>query len=378
MKELSERERVKVSKLMSYILRHAPDKFELPIDEYGFAPLSKLVKAVSSVYDWVTEKHVMEVVERCEKGRFEIKDDKIRATYGHTIRIEKTPPEVEPPDILYHGTSPASLKSIMREGLKPMKRQYVHLSETREDAFQVGKRKAHSPVILRINAKEAYKEGIKFFREGKVYLTKSVPPKYILPEDKEAIREKIWHVLEEEDIADFPRPCFGRIPNFRGSREASERIKEIPEFEDAKRVFTAPDFVLKRIREIVLEEGKTLIVALPHMQDFLEINERERIKEATSIKGFKKFGKPISKGKIDIFVQGSVAVDKSGNRIGKGRGYGDREWDWLCKQNLISPHTKVVTLVHPEQIVEDISFLMSEHDKKVDYIITPSSVIKTF
>ncbi len=193
--------------------------------------------------------------------------------------------------------------------------------------------------------------------------------------NKQRIREGIWKLLEEKDLVDFPRPCFGRIPNFRGSRSASEKIREIPEFKSSQCVFSAPDFVLKRIREIVLEENKLLAVALPHIKDFLQIDEREKISEATSIKGFRKFGKPL-KAKIDLFIQGSVAVDRSGNRVGKGKGYGDREFDILLEKNLLEPDTKVVTLVSDLQIVDDFSKLVSPMDKKVDYIITPTKIIK--
>jgi len=193
---------------------------------------------------------------------------------------------------------------------------------------------------------------------------------------KQEIRRKIWQTLEDENIADFPRPCFGRIPNFVGSKEASEKIKEIPEFKKAKCVFCAPDFVLKRIREIVLEEGKTLAVALPHMTGFVEITEKKKIKEATSIGGFKKYGKPLQT-KIDLFVQGSVAVDKFGNRLGKGTGYGDKEWHYLYEKGLISPNVKIVTIVHDKQILDDFSYLAEPTDRKVNYIITPSRIIKT-
>ncbi len=30
---------------------------------------------------------------------------------------------------------------------------------------------------------------------------------------KDDIRQRLWERLERENIADFPRPCFGRIPN---------------------------------------------------------------------------------------------------------------------------------------------------------------------
>lgn len=196
------------------------------------------------------------------------------------------------------------------------------------------------------------------------------------PQDtKEAIRQRIWSLLEAKDIASFPRPCSGRIPNFVRSGEASERIKETPEFKRAKCVFSAPDYVLKRVREIVLEEGKVLAVALPHMVGFLEIRERRSIDKATTIKGFKRYGEPL-KTKVALFVQGSVAVDRHGDRLGKGAGYGDQEWDWLIKHDLMSPDTKVVTIVHDEQVLDDFSHLMKPTDKMVNYILTPTRIIE--
>jgi len=192
---------------------------------------------------------------------------------------------------------------------------------------------------------------------------------------KELIRQKTWRFLEEKNIAAFPRPCFNRIPNFVGSWTASERIKQIPEFNSSRCVFCAPDFVLKRVREIVLESNKILTVALPHMVDFLEISERRYIKRATSIKGFREYGLPL-KTKVELFVQGSVAVDRKGNRLGKGRGYGDREWFHLLDKSLIGPEVKVITIVHDEQVWEDFSKLATETDKKVDYILTPTTIIK--
>lgn len=194
-------------------------------------------------------------------------------------------------------------------------------------------------------------------------------------ESKEKIRNMIWHLMEEKKITDFPLPCYGRIPNFVGSSIACKRVKELPEFQTAKCVFCAPDYVLKSLREIVLKEGKILAVALPHMKGFLQIQERRNIKEATSIKGFSKYG-TFLKTKVDLFVQGSVAVDKKGNRLGKGKGYGDKEWEWLENHNLIDSKAKVVTVVHDIQILDDFTHLMTKKDKQVNYILTPTQIVK--
>lgn len=193
--------------------------------------------------------------------------------------------------------------------------------------------------------------------------------------DKHEIRRKVWVSLEEKNVVDFPRPCFGRIPNFKGARHTSEKIRYLQEFKKARCVFCAPDAVLKRIREIVLEEKKVLAVALPHMRDIVEIRERRNIHAATTIKGFKKYGAPLVT-MVDLFVQGSVAVDRHGNRLGKGKGYGDREYSVLNERGLLAENVKVVTIVHNLQMTADLSALMGAWDIKVDYIVTNKEIVE--
>ncbi len=180
---------------------------------------------------------------------------------------------------------------------------------------------------------------------------------------------------------DFPRPCYGRIPNFKGSQKVGERIRDLDEFTAAKCVFCAPDAVLKGVRETVLREGKVLAVALPRIEALLEIGgdrvyPHAEISRATTIRGFKKYGRPLETV-VDLFVQGSVAVDRSGNRLGKGRGYGDREYQILKDMGLLREGTRVLTVVHELQIVEDLAKLMKESDVRVDYVLTESGIMKT-
>lgn len=192
---------------------------------------------------------------------------------------------------------------------------------------------------------------------------------------KQQLREYVWDMLEKNGISAFPKPCYGRIPNFVGADKACLRLNSLLEFKQARCVFCAPDFVLKPVRELVLKERKILVVALPHMKDFVEISEFNFIEEAVSIGGFKIYGKPL-KSKIDLFIEGSVAVDLKGNRIGKGTGYGDREWEYLLKRGFVSEGVKVVTIVHSSQVFEDFSYLVEKTDKKVDYIVTEKQIIK--
>ncbi|KAA3664026.1 MAG: hypothetical protein DWQ04_07840 [Chloroflexi bacterium] len=114
------------------------------------------------------------------KKRYEMENGRIRALYGHSTnsKIHKT--SAVPPPILYHGTSPKTAELILQEGLKPMRRQYVHLSVDVETAVEVGRRKSDKPVILQVNARDAHKAGLSFY-EGHdlVWLADAIPPNFI-------------------------------------------------------------------------------------------------------------------------------------------------------------------------------------------------------
>jgi len=173
---------VQLSRFMALILRHRPDEFGVHLDAEGYAHIDELVLAMQSSPQWsrVTREDILEVIRQQEKPRFEIQQDRVRALYGHSLpqRIEYR--EIEPPEYLYHGTSPASLDRIRVEGLLPMERQYVHLSGTAEDAYQVGRRRSRHPVILRIRAREARHVGIPFYQaEARIYLARKVPRQFI-------------------------------------------------------------------------------------------------------------------------------------------------------------------------------------------------------
>jgi len=171
--------RIKVSKFLSGLLRHYPEKFRLNLDKNGFADLRKVLNILKERYG-IDEISLRALVHLDKKGRFEIVNDKIRAKYGHTVPVNHRWSESgEIPPLLYHGTSPKNLESILRHGLLPMKRREVHLSETVEDAIEVGKRYSEKPVILMINAKDMIKDGYEIRKKGRVYTTDFVLPKYI-------------------------------------------------------------------------------------------------------------------------------------------------------------------------------------------------------
>lgn len=172
-----------ISRTISYILRHHPEEYNLELDEHGYVNIDLLLKAISNKNNHMrplTRDDLNHIIETADQERWEIKDNKIRAYCGHSLKQEIKHEEEEPPKYLYHGTGHSSINTILKEGLLPMQRQYVHLSEDKDLATIVGKRKDKHPVILIIDSKKAYQEGIKFYHEkNNIWLTKKIPNEYI-------------------------------------------------------------------------------------------------------------------------------------------------------------------------------------------------------
>ena len=162
---------------MSYLLRHNPEN--LKMDERGFVSLDELFQKVRERFH-VDKELIFDIVEKSERKRFEIVDGKIRALYGHSVPVRLGLREDKDVKVLYHGTTREAASRILREGLKRMKRRWVHLSPTIEIATRVGLRRTNKPVILEIDAEKARRKGIKFYKAtDKVYLTEYVSPEYI-------------------------------------------------------------------------------------------------------------------------------------------------------------------------------------------------------
>lgn len=174
---------IKLSKNISYALRHAPWEYELEMDREGFVLVDQLLQAINETGNYdrpITINDIGHIMEISDKKRLEIKGDKIRALYGHSIPMHISKEEITPPEVLYHGTTHKALELILKDGLKPMSRQYVHLSFDTDMATLVGKRRDHSPVILKIDAAQASRDGIKFYEgNDKVVLADYVPAQYI-------------------------------------------------------------------------------------------------------------------------------------------------------------------------------------------------------
>ncbi len=179
-------QRVALSKLMSALLRHIPHEAGVTLDSEGWVTIRELVKGITErwrnkeLYSWVTEHHVRAVAYLDPKGRFEIKGDKIRARYGHSLNVRITFNVDHDVKTLYHGTTWRAWLRIKREGILPRRRIWVHLTASPEDAYETGRRHGRDVVILKVNADCLRRKGLTVYRASKtVWVVKYVPPECI-------------------------------------------------------------------------------------------------------------------------------------------------------------------------------------------------------
>ena len=173
---------VRISKFLSYVLRHRPETISLELDESGWARVDELLTAAQRAGVSLNEELLRQVVAQSDKKRFAFSEDglRIRADYGHSIPVELGLQPVAPPEFLYHGTARRFVASIRRQGLRRRGRNYVHLSPDEHTAIGVGQRHG-KPVILVVQARRMHETGFTFYRsESGIWLTEEVPAEYIL------------------------------------------------------------------------------------------------------------------------------------------------------------------------------------------------------
>ncbi len=197
--------------------------------------------------------------------------------------------------------------------------------------------------------------------------------------NKRDVRDFVWKRIER--VAEFPFPVKGRIPNFKGAKKACEKIRRLKNYYDSEVIFCAPDSPLLRARQIVLEDGKLLLAPKPHFKGIIMIKGNP---ENAYLSRMLKYGVELKAetireivNEIGIFIQGCVAIDIEGNRIGKGTGYGDKEYEFLREKGLITSKTVYAVICHDLQIFDDLSYLMERHDVKSDVILTPKKILLT-
>lgn len=179
---------IQLSKTVSHALRHEPESYGLKLDKDGWVLVSDLINGLRNKGISVEMEDIYLMIDKSEKKRHQINDDKIRAYYGHSTCEKITKQLSEPPELLYHGTTRDNYIKILKEGLLPMQRQYVHLSIDRSTAREVAKRWKGEILVYEIRAKEAFSDGVNFYKEHNgIWLAELIPNRYLRPINSDEI-----------------------------------------------------------------------------------------------------------------------------------------------------------------------------------------------
>lgn len=172
---------LKLSKFLSLVLRHEPERIGVTLDSAGWVEVEQLLAACGAQQIPLTRERLEHLVATSEKKRFAFDETKarIRASQGHSVEVELGYEPQIPPEILYHGTVEKFLPSIQAQGLLKGERHHVHLSADEPTALKVGERRGR-PVLLTIKAGAMHRAGHIFYRSANgVWLVDAVPVAFL-------------------------------------------------------------------------------------------------------------------------------------------------------------------------------------------------------
>ncbi len=204
--------------------------------------------------------------------------------------------------------------------------------------------------------------------------------------DKAKIRKMIWDKLLEAGVARPPLPPHGRIPNFHSADIAALNVRRLDAWRKAEIVKINPDSPQREVRYYALVEGKKLLMPTPRIKrGFILLDPglipRRAYRHASTIRGAFMYGalldnveKLLEIDNIDLVVEGSVVVNRWGERLGKGEGYAELEFGILVELGLMNRDVTIITSVHDLQLVE-YRLPQDPYDVPVDVIVTPTRIV---
>lgn len=169
----------RITRALAFMLRHQPEEFDLELDRFGWGDLEDVIYALQErIGSHVEDEDVEEAIAASDRQRYEIKDDKIRALYGHSFPIDPGEP-TEPPDELFIGVGSRDAARAEEKGLRSGRRAFLHLARTEEEAREAGRRAAREYAVITVFAGEAFDEGIDFYDRGSLFLADEVPVEFL-------------------------------------------------------------------------------------------------------------------------------------------------------------------------------------------------------
>lgn len=186
---MSTRERDSMARKLALVLRHAPEKFDLEMDINGWIDVRDIVRKFKDGrrrQHWLRPHHLSAISETDPKGRYEVRGNMMRATYGHTVEIELDLPSANIPDSLFYPCDPNESENLLEIGISPGDRSHVHLSATIRSAAEAGRFHHSDPTIIEVDTARMTASGETIWHAGvTVFLTDSVAGEFLSIVDSE-------------------------------------------------------------------------------------------------------------------------------------------------------------------------------------------------
>ena len=204
---MSDREANSLGRILALVLRHAPEKFGVDMDINGWVNARELSEAIGKQrrhYHWLRAWHFEAIANADEKGRYQVENEMMRATYGHSIELDLDLPTDDIPEVLYYPCETEEVETLLEYGITAGDRKNVHLSRSIRNAMDAGHVRIHRPAIVEVDTARAIADGHTIYRAGTtVFLTDEVPGEYLyqVEETDPMIVETVeeWERSEEEE-----------------------------------------------------------------------------------------------------------------------------------------------------------------------------------
>src|SRR3989449_10262471 len=147
-----------LGRTMAGVLRHFPERYGLEMDANGWVDLRDFITALSirnKRFRFLKPNHILGLIQTDPKGRYEFREGRIRATYGHSLDVDLDLPTDNIPEVLFYPTSEEECSVLLGAGLPPAERETGPLSGAFHAAAGAGRVRVQVPAIVESHAESA-------------------------------------------------------------------------------------------------------------------------------------------------------------------------------------------------------------------------------
>ncbi|KAJ8503061.1 hypothetical protein ONZ45_g11188 [Pleurotus djamor] len=185
---------VRLSKTLSWLLRHGAASEGLPVRQDGYVKVTDLL--ANPRLKELSLELIREIVDNDAKSRYHLMSETedgrevwwIRANQGHSMKEVKVDLQPVlavsdiPSGVAVHGTTLKAWDSIQAQGLSRMQRNHIHLAQGLVDEGVVSGMRNSSQILILIDVPKALNDGIQFFLSANgVVLTEGDEDGFLAP-----------------------------------------------------------------------------------------------------------------------------------------------------------------------------------------------------